>query len=190
MPGPLDDFLSSFTGGGAANPQAAEQYHERFVSTDEKDRDFDNQAYQQGAADYLEKLPDDQFQDAARNAVSQVPPEQRQDLLGGLLQSLSGGGNAFGGAGGHGVVADMIGGLAGAGGLAGIAKMLGLGSTDPRQMSEEDAAKVMNYARKQNPDALRQTVQEKPWFVKAMGNPVVMGALTMAATRLLSNRRR
>jgi hypothetical protein len=47
----------------------------------------------------------------------------------------------------------------------------------------------MDYARKQNPEALRQAVQEKPWFVKAMGNPVVMGALTMAATRLLSRRR-
>ena len=190
MPGPLEDFLSSFTGGATANPQAAEQYHERFVSTDENDREFDNQAYHEGAADYLEKLPDDQFQDAARNAVAQVPPEQRQDLLGGLLSKLSGGGSPVGGMGGHGGVADMLGGLAGGGGLAGIASMLGLGSTDPRQMSEDDAAKVMNYARKQNPEALRQTVQEKPWFVKAMGNPVVMGALTMAATRLLGNSRR
>jgi predicted lipid-binding transport protein (Tim44 family) len=189
MAGNLEDFISSFTGGGA-NPHASEQFHDRFVSTDEKDREFDNQAYQQGAADYLEKLPDDQFQDAARNAVAQVPPEQRQDLLGGLLRSLSGGGSPLGGAGGHGGVAEMLGGLAAGGGLAGLAKMLGLGSTDPRQMSEDDAAKVMNYARKQNPEALRQTVQEKPWFLKAMGNPVVMGALTMAATRLLSNRRR
>ena len=188
MAGNLEDFINSFSGGGAANPQTAEQYHERFVSTDENDRDFDNQAYQQGAADYLEKLPDDQFQNAARNAVSQVAPEQRQDLLGGLLSALGGSGGAMGGRGGG--VTDMLGGLAGAGGIAGIAKMLGLGTTDPRNMSEDDAAKVMNYARKQNPDALRQAVQEKPWFVKAMGNPVVMGALTMAATRLLSNRRR
>ena len=187
MAGNLEDFIKTFTGGGAANPQAAEQYHERFVSTDENDRDFDNQAYHQGAADYLEKLPDDQFQDAARNAVSQVAPEQRQDLLGGLLSALGGSGGAMGGRGG---MTDMLSGFAGAGGIAGIAKMLGLGTTDPRNMSEDDAAKVMNYARKQNPDALRQAVQEKPWFVKAMGNPVVMGALTMAATRLLSNRRR
>lgn len=188
MAGNLEDFISSFTGGGAANPQAAEQYHDRFVSTDENDRDFDNQAYHQGAADYLEKLPDDQFQDAARNAVSQVPRQQREDLLGGLLSALGGGGG--GAMGGRGGMTDMLGGLAGGGGLAGIGKMLGLGSTDPRNMSGDDAAKVMDYARKQNPDALRQAVQEKPWFVKAMGNPVVMGALTMAATRLLSNRRR
>lgn len=188
MAGNLEDFISSFTGGGAANQNAAEQYHDRFVSTDENDRDFDNQAYGQGAADYLEKLPDDQFQSAARNAVSQVAPEQREDLLAGLLSSLGGG--AAGAMGGGGGVAGMLGGLAAGGGLAGLAKMLGLGTTNPRDMSDDDAAKVMDYARKQNPDALRHAVQEKPWFVKAMGNPVVMGALTMAASHLLSRRRR
>jgi hypothetical protein len=47
----------------------------------------------------------------------------------------------------------------------------------------------MNYARKENPDALRQTVQEKPWLLKALGNPIVMGALSIAATKLLSNLR-
>ena len=68
--------------------------------------------------------------------------------------------------------------------------MLGLGSTDPNQMSEDDAARVMNYARKEHPELMQQTVEEKPWFVKAMGNPVVMGALTMAAAKLLSNQRK
>ena len=72
--------------------------------------------------------------------------------------------------------------------LAGIASMLGLGSTDPNKMSEDDAARVMNYARKEHPELIRQTVEEKPWFVKAMGNPVVLGALTVAAAKLLSNR--
>jgi hypothetical protein len=95
-------------------------------------------------------------------------------LLGGLLSALSGS------AGNAGASTDT-------GGLAGIASMLGLSSTDPNKMSEDDAARVINYARKENPDALRQTVEEKPWFVKALGNPVVMGALTLAAAKLLSN---
>ena len=111
---------------------------------------------------------------------------QRQDLLGSLL-------GALGGAGG---LAGMIGGMSGAGanapggGLAGIAKMLGLTSTDPRQMSNDDAAKVINYARTERPELIQQTVAEKPWFMKAMGNPVVMGALAVAAAKLLNNTRR
>jgi hypothetical protein len=142
------------------------RFHERFISTRPEDRHFDNRAYHDAATEYLGKLPDDQFREAARNAVTQVPPQQRQDLLGGLLGTLQGGSS---------------------GGLGGIAQMLGLSSTDPNKMTEDDAARVMDYARKENPDALRQTVQEKPWFVKAMGNPVVMGALTLAAAKLLTN---
>ena len=48
----------------------------------------------------------------------------------------------------------------------------------------------MNYARKEQPEALQKTVAEKPWFVKAMGNPIVMGALAVAAAKLLSSQRK
>ena len=192
MPGTLQDFISAFAAGGTPAAEEAAQYHERFVSTDENDLDFDNQAYQQGATEFLERLPDDQFEDAARNAVAQVPPQERESLLNGLLGALggAGAGGSSNSRGGLGQIAGALGGLAGAGGLGGLAQILGLGSTDPKQMSEDDAAKLMNYARKENPEALRRTVQEKPWFVKALGNPIVMGALTMAAAKLLSNRRR
>jgi hypothetical protein len=56
-------------------------------------------------------------------------------------------------------------------------------------MSQDDAARLMNYARSERPEVLQKTVEEKPWFVKAMGNPVVMGVLTMAAAKLLSSQR-
>jgi hypothetical protein len=165
----IDDFMKRFSSGGTMDDQMAVQMHDRFVSTRPEDNQFDNRAYHEAAAEYIGRLPDDQFRSAARNAVTQVPPEQRQDLLGGLLGALKGGS---------------------AGDLGGIASMLGLSSTDPNKMSGDDAAKVMDYARKENPQALQQTVQEKPWFVKALGNPVVMGALTVAAAKLLSNQRK
>ncbi len=194
MPGTVDDFMSRFGGGGTVDDRDAQQYHDRFISTHENDRDFDNEAYHEGATQYLGKLPDDQFRHAARNAVAQAPTQEREGLLGGLLGALGGGSpggmGGGGGMGGLGNLGGALGGMAGAGGLGGLAKMLGLGSTDPRHMSEDDAAKLMNYARKENPEALRQTVQEKPWFLKAMGNPIVVGALSMAAAKMLSNRRR
>ncbi|MEP6686428.1 MAG: hypothetical protein ABJB22_06585 [Verrucomicrobiota bacterium] len=171
MPGTVDDFMQRFGGSGTMDESQAAQYHDRFVSSHADDRDFDNNTYHQAATQYLGKLPDDQFHDAAKNAVAQAPPQERAGLLGTLM-------GALGGAGG------------GEGGVGGIAKMLGLGSTDPNQMSADDAAKVMNYARKEQPDALRQTVAEKPWLLKAMGNPIVIGALTMAAAKLLSSQRR
>jgi hypothetical protein len=180
MAGLLEGFLEQFTKGAAPESNASE-FHDRFVSHDENDRDFDNHVYHEAATEHLQQLPDDEFHQAARSAVTQVDPQQRQDLLGGLL-------GALGGAAGHG----GLGALGGAGGgdaIGQITRMLGIGTTDPRQMSGDDAAKLMNYARKEQPNALRQTVAEKPWLLKAMGNPIVMGALSMAATRLLSRRR-
>jgi hypothetical protein len=162
----IDDFMKRFGSQGTVDDQEAEQLHDMFVSTRPEHSQFDNRTYQHAATEYLGKLPDDQFQDAARNAVTQVPQQERGDLLGGLLGAMQGGS---------------------AGGLGGIARSLGLSTTDPNKMTQDDATRVIDYARKENPDALRQTVQEKPWFVKAMGNPVVMGALTLAAAKLLSN---
>ena len=169
MPGTVDDFMSRFGGNQTVDDREAAQYHDRFVSTKPEDRNFDNQTYHQSATEYLGKLPEDEFKQAARSAVAQAPPEERKGLLGGLLGALGGG--------------------AAGGGLGGIASMLGLGSTDPNKMSEEDAARVMNYARRERPEAMQKVVEEKPWFVKAMGNPVILGALTMAAAKLLQKQR-
>ena len=178
MAGNVDDFMRRFGGEGTLDDREAAKYHDRFVSTHDDDRDFDNKTYHEGATEYLGKLPDNEFRTAARNAVSQAPPQEREGLLGAILGAL--GGSTAGGGGA----------AAGLGGLSGLAKILGLGSTDPRQMDDDDAAKLMNYARKERPEVLRQTVEEKPWFVKAMGNPIVMGILTMAAAKLLRNRQR
>ena len=170
MPETVDDFMARFGGNQTVDDREAAQYHDRFVSTREDDRAFDNGTYHEAATKYLGKLPDDEFHQVARTAVAQAPPQEREGLLSGLMGALGGGGSA--------------------GGLGGLAQMLGLSSSDPRRMSEDDAARVMNYARKERPDALRQTVEKKPWFVKALGNPVVLGALTMAAAKMLSNQRK
>ena len=186
MPNTIQDFLNLFAGGAPVDPQQAAQYHDRFMSTNPADNQFNNSTYHEAAAQHLATLPDDQFKNAAANAIAQAPPQQRQDLLGGLLSALGGAGGLAG------AIGAMGGAGAGApgGGLAGIAKMLGLNSTDPSQMSNDDAAKVINYARTEHPELMQQTVAEKPWFMKAMGNPIVMGALAVAAAKLLNNTRR
>jgi len=167
MPGTVDDFMNRFGGGGTIDDSEAQQLHDRFVSTNPDDRAFDNQTYNKSATEYLGKLPDDQFQDAARSAYNQAAPQDRQGLLGGLLNALGGGASQ-----------------------ADIASKLGLASTDPSKMSGDDAARLMNYARTQQPEVLQKTVEEKPWFVKAMGNPVIMGALALAAAKLISSQKR
>ena len=165
MAGTVDDFMNRFGGGGTIDDSEAQQLHDRFVSTNPDDRDFDNQTYHQSATEYLGKLPDDQFQDAARSAYNQAAPQDRQGLLGGLLGALGAS-------------------------QGDVASKLGLASSDPSKMSADDAARLMNYARTEQPEALKKTVQEKPWFVKAMGNPVIMGVLAVAAAKLIGSQKR
>ena len=166
MPNTVDDFMRRFGGSQTVDDRDAQAFHDRFVSTREEDRDFDNDAYNDGATEYLGKLPDEEFRQVARRAVSHTSQPERKDMIGSILQGLGGGGSK---------------------GIGDITKILGLGSSDPDSMSDEDAARVIDYTRKERPDVLRKTVSEKPWFVKALGNPVVMGALTIAAAKLMSN---
>src|SRR5215475_8901107 len=128
MPGTVDDFMNRFGGGGSIDDSEAQQLHDRFVSTNADDRDFDNQTYHQSATEYLGKLTDDQFQGAARDAYNQATPQHQQGQLSGLLGALT------------------------CGGAADIAKKLGLETSDPSKMSADDGARVMNYARTEQPE--------------------------------------
>ena len=166
MPGTVDDFMNRFGGGGTIDDSDAQQLHDRFVSTNPDDRAFDNQTYNQSATEYLGKLPDDQFQDAARSALQQ--------------------GRTPGPAG----IAGRVNRRARRRRPGDIASKLGLASTDPSKMSADDAARLMNYARTEKPEVLQKTVQEKPWFVKAMGNPVIMGVLAVAAAKMIGSQKR
>lgn len=168
MPGNVDDFIKRFGGRETVDDREAQQYYDRFVSRDDNDRDFDNDTISEGATEYLGKLPDDEFQQAAQGAFSTAPPQERQGLLQGLLQGLQGRGLDLGALGG----------------------LLGLRNTDPQNMSADEYARIANYARKQHPEVIREQVKEKPWFMKALGNPVVMGALTVAAAKMLNNTRK
>ncbi len=157
--------MQRFGGQGSVSDADVAQAHDRFVSDHPDDRDFDRDQYQQAAVQHLGSLPDDQFQQAAANAFSSADPNQRQGLL-----------------------STVLGGLGGGSALGGLAGMLGLGSTNPNQMSPTDYGKVLNYARRQNPEVVQQTVQQQPGFMKALGNPIVMGALAMLATKMLKSR--
>ena len=85
-----------------------------------------------------------------------------------------------------GVVEQLIGGVTRPGvDLGGLQNQLGLPSLSPSQMGPDEYTRVANYARRQHPDVMEEQVRSQPWFVKAMGNPIVMGALGVIASKLL-----
>lgn len=168
MQGTVDDFVRRFGGPGTVDDRQATNFFDRFASTRDEDRDFDNDALYDGATQHLGRLDDDEFTRASTAAYRQAPPEDRTGFLQTIMRGLQGRGTDMGS----------------------IAQQIGLRSTNPQQMDADDYARLANYTRRQHPEVIRQAVQEKPWFVKAMGNPVVMGALTMAAAHMLNKRRR
>ena len=165
MPGTVNDFLSRFGGGGAMDNRDRDvsQYYDRFASTHPDDRDFDNDAMCDGASQYLGQMPDDEFEQAAANAYTRTPPEQRQGLLSSLLGGLQN----------RRVNIDSI----------------GVGSRNLDAMGPSDYARVASYARRNHPELIRDQVREQPGLLKAMGNPIVMGALGMVAGHLMRKRR-
>jgi hypothetical protein len=167
MPETVDDFIRRFGGAGTVDDRKASRYFDRFASTREDDRDFDNEALYEGATQHLGRLDDDEFTRASASAYQQAPPEARTGLLQTILRGLQGHGTDLGS----------------------LSRQIGLRSSNPQQMGADDYARLANYARHSHPEVMRQAVQEQPWFVKAMGNPVVMGALTLAAANMLKNHR-
>jgi hypothetical protein len=168
MPGTVDDFISRFGGQGAVDDRQAAQYYDRFASTHDEDRDFDNNALYEGATQHLGRLDDDEFTRASEQAYRQAPPEQRNGFLQTILRGMQGKGMDIGG----------------------LGREIGVRNTNPQQMTPEEYARLANYTRRQHPEVMQQAVKEQPWFVKAMGNPVVLGALTIAAAKMLNNKTR
>jgi hypothetical protein len=166
MPGTVDDFMRRFGGSSSIDDREAEEYYDRFASAHPDDREFDNETMYRGATEYLGQLPDDQFEQAAHTAFTQAPRPQQQGLLGSLLSALQG----------RGVELD------------GLQRQLELPSLNPQQLGPDEYGRLANYARQQHPDVMEAQVREQPWFVKAMGNPIVMGALGMIAAKLIGRR--
>lgn len=120
--------------------------------------------FQQAAGSYLSQIDPDQF----ANAAQRLDPNERAGFASGLMNALSKAGIDLGP----------------------IGRMLGLSSTDPEQMQPQDIARLAGYAQRNAPAALQETAKEKPFILRALGNPIVQGALAIMAARYLSKRGR
>ena len=166
MPGTVNDFMQRFSGGGAMDDREASQYYDRFASTHPNDSEFDNSALHEGATQYLGQLPDHEFQRAASTAFERTPPQQQRGLLSTLLGGLQNRGVNLGT----------------------LQNQLGIGSGSIDNMGASDYARLASYARQNHPELIRDQVREQPGLLKAMGNPIVMGALGMVAAHMMRKR--
>ena len=173
MSAPNNQNTQSF---GLDDYASVEDFMSRFsspdthVAPDEANQQFDRYAqsghpdFQQAAGSFLSQIDPSHFTQAAQN----LDPNQRAGFAGSLLGALQGMGINLGS----------------------IGQMIGLSSTDPRQMQADDIARLAGYAQQHAPGALQQTAREQPFLLKAMGNPFVQGALAIMAARYLGRQGR
>jgi hypothetical protein len=69
--------------------------------------------------------------------------------------------------------------------MASLGSRLGLQSTNPQNMGPADYARLANYARTNQPDVMQNHMQSQPWLLKALGKPIVLGALGLVASRMM-----
>ncbi len=142
-----------------------------YVAPDEVNQRFDRLAQaghpelQRAAGSYISQMDPSQFAQAAQN----MEPQQRAGFAGGLLGSLQ----------------KMLGLDA-----SSLGDKIGLSSTDPQRMGAQDIGRLAGYAQQNAPGALQQTAREQPFLLKALGNPLVQGAIAVMAARYMANRSR
>jgi len=117
-----------------------------------------------GEAFHPERLSPDEVEPQFRAAAQKMQPHERaeiaQDLLGELQQR----------------------GLA----PSWLQRMLGLGSSDPRQASPDDVAKLSEYARQNHPEVFKRVMADKPFLVRWLSKPLVAALVGVIAGKLLS----
>jgi hypothetical protein len=114
----------------------------------------------------IQQMPPQDFQGAADQAAYGMPPEQREAVAGDLLGALRQKGFNLGQ----------------------LAQVIGFGSASPQNIQPNDLSRLLGWAQQNQPDALGQAVQDKPWFIKQLGNPMVQSVLQKLAARFLGGR--
>ena len=141
-----------------------------YVAPEEVGRRFDRFAtsghpeFQRATGSYISQMDPNQFAQAAQN----MDPQQRAGFAGGLIGALQKAGLDLGS----------------------LGQKIGLSSTNPQQMQPQDIGRLAGYAQQNAPGALQETAREQPFIMKALGNPLVQGALAVMAARYLANRSR
>ncbi len=164
------EFLQQLAGGGMPPPQTAQQPEMQQLLGNAP-----QQAFQQQVAQALQQVNPQEYSDHVTPGVGGTNPlgNLSQGMLGSvagsLLQNLAGGGG---------------------GGIGNLVSKLGLGTSNPQQMSAEDVAKIAQHAQQNDPGALAQTAaqyQDKPDILHSiLGNKALLMAGAGLAAGVLS----
>lgn len=115
-----------------------------------------------------DRIPPTQMEPELRNALTQVKPNERDDVAKEFLKKLKERG-----------LSDRD-----------LEQQLGLSTHHASRMNADDVAKLASFTYHTHPDIFRDVLAEKPGFMKFLSNPLVVGVLGIVAAKWLSDRRK
>jgi len=152
--------LSRGSGGGGGSDDDHFQHFENFSSGAPR-RDVESGV---GDAFHPEKLSSADVEPQFRTAAEKMHPNERSEIAQDLMEELQQRGLA----------------------PTWLQKLLGLGSSDPRQSSPDDVAKLAEYSRQHHPEVFKKVVADKPFFVRWLSKPLVAGLVGVIAGKLIN----
>lgn len=117
-----------------------------------------------GEAFHPERLSSDDVEPQFRTAAEKMQPSERSEIAKDLMDALHERGLA----------------------PTWLQKMLGLGSSDPRQASPDDVARLTEYSRQNHPEVFQRVMADKPFLVRWLNKPLVAALVGVIAGKLLN----
>lgn len=117
-----------------------------------------------GEAFHPETLPSNQVEPQFRSAAEKMQPQERTEIAQDLMDELKS----------HGLASSWL------------QRLLGLGTSDPRQASADDVAKLTEYSRQNHPEVFQRVMADKPFLVRWLSKPLVAGLVGIIAGKLLN----
>ncbi len=152
--------LSKGSGGAKADDEDHFQHFENF-SNGAPRRDVEEGV---GEALHPDKVSTEEVEPQFRSAAEKMQPHERSEITQDLLAELQQRGLA----------------------PSWLQRLLGLGSTDPRQASADDVAKLTEYSRQNHPEVFKRVMADKPFLVRWLAKPLVGALVGVIAGKLLN----
>lgn len=114
-----------------------------------------------------ERIPPSQMEPELQKAISQIKPNERDDVARAFFKQLKERG-----------LDDKR-----------LEQQLNLSSRNPNRMSADDVSKLASFTYHNHPDVFREVLAEQPGIIKFLSNPIVAGIIGIAAAKWLSSRK-
>ncbi len=116
---------------------------------------------------HLESIPPSQMEPELQKAISQIKPNERDDVARAFFKQLK------------------------ERGLDGnrLQEQLSLSTHNPNHMTADDVSNLASFAYHNHPDIFREVLAEQPGIIKFLSNPIVAGIIGIAAAKWLGIRK-